>query len=261
MLSLLDLQHDFRTAVLGGDADALAALVEGDGLAPQARLAVHRNNVAASLTAVLADTFPVIRRLVDERFFAFAADAFIRAAPPARPCLAEYGATFPDFIAAFPPCRDFPYLPDVARLEWRLHEAAQAPQRVALAPAVLQTFAADDTARLVFAMQPALGYLESRYPVDSIWRANQACTADGASVDLDAGPVFLEIARVDGDVALRALPPAAHAFRAGLKYGATLENAADAALARDAAFDLTQALSQLFAEGVITGARVAEAAS
>ena len=44
---------------------------------------------------------PVVCRLVDRRFFAYAADPYIRAHPPAGPCLFEYGATFPDFLAAF----------------------------------------------------------------------------------------------------------------------------------------------------------------
>ena len=36
------------------------------------------------------------------RFFGFAADRYIHDHLPAGPCLFEYGATFPDFLAGFP---------------------------------------------------------------------------------------------------------------------------------------------------------------
>jgi len=41
-------------------------------------------------------TFPVVCRLVDRRFFGFAADRYIHDHLPAGPCLFEYGGTFID---------------------------------------------------------------------------------------------------------------------------------------------------------------------
>ncbi|HET7341829.1 MAG TPA: DNA-binding domain-containing protein, partial [Methylomirabilota bacterium] len=115
-----------RDALLGATGAAPAG-VAADGLSAIARVAVYRHHVLTSLTAALATTFPVVARLVDPRFFAWAADAYVRAQPPRGPCLAEYGDTFPDFLAAFPACRDLVYLPDVARLEWAMNAARQAP--------------------------------------------------------------------------------------------------------------------------------------
>jgi hypothetical protein len=76
--------------------------IEPDGLASRARLEIYRHHVRTSLTSVLEATFPVICRLVDRRFFAYAADTYLRAHPPTGPCLFEYGDGFPDFLAAFP---------------------------------------------------------------------------------------------------------------------------------------------------------------
>ena len=70
MLALRDLQTAFRQALLEDDKTAAAALgVEiADGeLSASERLAVYRNNIFASLTDALKETFPVICRLVDER--------------------------------------------------------------------------------------------------------------------------------------------------------------------------------------------------
>src|SRR5262249_36525583 len=125
MPSLHDLQRGMRAAVLDDDA-GVAREVAADGLAPEARLAVYRHHVISSLTSALESTFPVVVRLVDPRFFRFACDRYIRSEPPTGPCLFEYGATFPDFLARFEPCRHLAWLPDVARLEWAMNAALHA---------------------------------------------------------------------------------------------------------------------------------------
>ena len=54
---------------------------------------------------------------------------FVREQPPRSPLLAIYGDEFADFIAAFEPARELPYLADVARLEaarTRAYHAADA---------------------------------------------------------------------------------------------------------------------------------------
>ena len=121
--------------MLGGDAGAAAREIEADGLAPEARLEIYRHHVLTTLTSALEATFPVVCRLVDRRFFAYAADRYLRAHPPTGPCLFEYGDSFPDFLAAFPPCRDLAYLPDVARLEWAMNAALHAADVDAIDPA------------------------------------------------------------------------------------------------------------------------------
>jgi hypothetical protein len=74
MTSLRELQRDVRAALLGSEDAGAAALVAADGLAPEARLQIYRHHVFTTLTAVLQAVFPVVCRLVDERFFGYAAD-------------------------------------------------------------------------------------------------------------------------------------------------------------------------------------------
>src|SRR5574342_626775 len=121
MRTLHELQSDFAWAIWREDAGPVAALIAADGLRPEARVRVYWNHVFSSLTEALETTYPVVCRLVDRRFFGFAADHYIRSHPPVTPCLFEYGATFGDFLAHFPPCSAHPYLADVARLEWAMN--------------------------------------------------------------------------------------------------------------------------------------------
>lgn len=252
MLALADLQDAFRRSLLGDDDPALAAAVLDDGLDPAARLRIYRHHVSATLTAVLASAYPVVRRLVDPRFFAYAADAFIRRHPPAGPCLHEYGADFAEFLAAFPPVAHLPYLPDAARLEWAIQAAWHAEDAGAVGPAALAAVPAEEIPEVRLRLDPSIAYVASPWPVDRIWRANQG-DAEPDAVELDAGAARLEVRRVEDEVVFRPLEPAAFAFRRALAAGGTLEDAAEAALGLDEAFDLPAAIAALMAEGVVVG--------
>jgi hypothetical protein len=255
MPTLPDLQAAFRAALLeardGDPAGPLGAEIRGDGLSPEARLAVYRHHVLTTLAAVLKDAYPVVARLVGDGFFAFAADAFVRGHPPDTPCLFEYGAGFATFLAGFPPCRELVYLPDVARVEWAMHAAAHAPDAEAVDPGRLREVPAEATGGLVLRLHPSLALVSSPWPVDRIWRANQP-GAD-AEVDLAAGAARVEVRRLGDDVVWRSLPAAEHAFRAALAGGAALAPAAEAALAVDGTFDLAAALGALFTEQLVVG--------
>ncbi|HYB10833.1 MAG TPA: DNA-binding domain-containing protein [Alphaproteobacteria bacterium] len=261
MSTLGKVQRNFRDAILNDAEDGIAGLILDDGLTPAERLAVYRNNVMASLTAALKETFPVICRLVDERFFDYAAHEFIRSRPPQQPCLTTYGADFPAFLGKFPPCVELVYLADTARLEWLMHEAATAAEAAPLAPSALGAFAPEDTGRLVFHLHPSIRHLASPWPIDRIWRENQADAEGEGSIDIGAGGVRLELRRRGMDVVYRRLAPASFAFRRALARGETLERAFELASGEDGTppFDLAAALAELFRDEAVVGLAIASA--
>ncbi len=154
----------------------------------------------------------MVCRLVDERFFRYAADEFIRLHPPEQACLFAYGSRFADFLAEFPPCRELVYLPDVARVEWLMHVASHAAEAAPLSLAALVSVAAADMPNVVFRLHPSIGFLDSRWPVDRIWRANSGGFEGEATINLDVGGVRMEVRRVEEDVVFRQLDPAIYAF-------------------------------------------------
>jgi len=227
MPALHEIQELFKESLLGGASSALLDLVEADGLDPEACLAVYRHHVFTTLTAALEAAFPVVCRLVDPRFFAYAADAFVRQHPPAGPCLDEYGGAFADFLAAFEASTHLSWLPDVARLEWAIHRATNAPAAEPLDPVRLARVAAADMARLRFVPIPGLAYLASPWPVDAIWRAHQEPVR--VLPDLAAGSVCLEVTRSAEGIRVRSLDPLSFTFRRTLAEGHTLGEAAEGA--------------------------------
>ncbi len=251
MLSLSEIQRGFRDALLAKGTALDRHVVPAEGID------IHRNTVLVSLKTALRDTFPVVWQLVGEGFFLYAAEEFIHTHPPARPRLADYGGEFPAFLADFPPGRSLAYLPDVARLEWLMARAIGAEDTIPLRPDALTGIAAGETPRLTFHFDPSIAYLESPWPVDAIWRANQPGVAD-ASVSLDGGGGFFEIRRHEDLVEMRALTGAAFAFREALSGGATLETATEAARDAHPAFPLAEALRDLFRDVAICGLALAE---
>ena len=253
MPALRELQSAFLGAMFGPEASQLLETIVGDGLPPAARLQIYRHHVLTSLTDVLQTTFPVICRLVDERFFRYVADAYIRQYPPEAPCLFEYGAHLPDFLTTFAPCRHLEYLGDVARLEWAMHMALHAEVCAPLDPAELGSLTAHDVTRLTLQFDPSVTLLDSPWPIDQIWRVHQAGEEAPLPVDLRAGGGVLEIRRWEDDVGFRRLDPAISTFRTMLVAGQPLAGAAAAALEASQAFDCVAALHELFTDGIVIG--------
>lgn len=254
MPTLCELQAMFRHAMFGAEVPPLVEAIADDGLAPVARLQIYRHHVLTSLTEALQATFPVVCRLVDARFFGYAADTYIRQHPPEAPCLFEYGAPFPAFLATFPPCRDLVYLADVARLEWALNVARHAEACAPIATDALRDMPGDEVAGLTFQCHPSLTLLRSPWPIDQIWRANQAdADVTATAIDLREGGVCLEILRWEDAVGFRTLAPPVYAFRAALATGHRLDMAAETALVADADFDVAGALYDLLADGSVRG--------
>src|SRR5262249_62378298 len=156
MPALYDLQVALRDVLLGGDSTAAVSEIAHDGLLPEARLAIYRHHIFFTLTESLKSIYSVVCHLVDERFFAYAADCYIRKHPPTAPCLFEYGPGFADFLAGFEPCGDLPYLPDVARLEWARNVALHAEDVAGIDPTQLSGVPADELPRLRFKFEPSV---------------------------------------------------------------------------------------------------------
>src|SRR5271155_4475507 len=173
MSLLLELQMRLRRAVLGGDTAEIVTAIQGEGLDPAARVGIYRHHAFATLGAALQNPFPVVCRLVDKRFFAYAAHEYLREHPPHSRCLVEYGADFADFLARFTPCEGLPYLADVARLEWALNIAATVREATPLQAEALAAVPAEQAAYVALRLQPSLSYFASPWPIDTIWQANK----------------------------------------------------------------------------------------
>jgi len=247
MTALRDLQAAFAAHLAGDGADAVVAAVIGDAIPAAARLRVHRNHVRHSLAGALAATFPTVQAVVGADFFRAMARAFVERTLPAQPVLAEYGADFAPFVAAWAPARDLPYLSDVARLDWALNLAWQASDEGRLSAEDLAAVPTGRLPLLSLALSPGTSLVASAYPVDRIWTASRPGTPAG-EVALDGG-VELLVLRQSDDAAFLRLAPGEAAFLAAVDAGASLEGAAGRAVEASRDFDLSSGFARLLGLG------------
>lgn len=169
----MNMQQTFIDALFDPELALPDHLASHDG--NRARFAVYRNNVRASLTQALADTFPVCLQLVGEDFFRAMAGVYIGQTAPTSPLLTDYGHSLPAFIDAFPPAVAVPYLADMARLELAWLAALHAADPSRLNTGALAALLADpqQVAGLRLQLQPSARQLSSPHAVVSLWRAHQ----------------------------------------------------------------------------------------
>src|SRR5262249_30737246 len=184
---------------------------------------------------------------------ASAAHEFTREHRREKPSLAESGGQFSQFLALFQPCRDLAYLTDVARLEWAINEALHAESPAVIARHDLSAISPAEAPRVAFSVHPSLRLLESLWPIERIWRANQGASDPDFGIDLDSGGVRLQVHRCGDRVTIKSLTECEFAFLGALADGKPLGDAAEAALRIDLLFDLTVTLGPLLEEGGVVG--------
>ncbi len=250
-MRLAELQTRMRRMLLDNGADAeLPAWLADPPEQRERRLAVHRNNVRHTLSSVLEAAFPVVQQLLDTEGFTAITMLFIAERPPRQPVLYDYGAAFPDFLAAFPPLAELAWLADVARLEWARNEALFAADRAPLTPAELAAVPAADLPGLRLALHPSARRLESPWPIYAIWVAHQPDSEPLDPVSLAQAETVL-VWRWGGSVRQRSLTPGESALLAAFAAEYPLAEAVAAAMRQDRAFELAPALAWLLANAVL----------
>jgi Putative DNA-binding domain len=246
---LLRFQDEFARALLAEDSTAAGFDPEIARLAAQPAFAVYRNTVMKGCIDALQANYPSIARLVGDEWFRAAAAIYARANLPRHPTLADYGADFADFLAAFAPAAELSYLPGVARLDRFWTEAHTARDEAPLDAAAVARLAPEALARTV--LRP---HASARWawfdapPIVTIWRRNRYPEeADDRELEWRGEGVL--IVRPGGAVEHVELDAGTCSFLDSCAARRTLAGAAAAALAVSAETDLVRLMAQLLQAG------------
>lgn len=215
------------------------------------RLALYRGNVAANARKALAAAYPIIGKLVGEAFFDGLAREFARHAPSKAGDLNVFGEGFAGFLATFPPARELPYLPDVARLEWAIHRAYYAADAEPLDPARLAQVPPEAQGSLRLRLHPACALLASPWPLARIWEVHRDDHEGDVAVAFEPKTHYCLVHRPAWRVMVGSLEAGPHLFLESVLAGHGLEEAVIRALAVDATFDLGHALATWIDAAVI----------
>ena len=249
-MPLADLQHQIRDAVVTGNGGPSATLLIGGQHATK-RLDIHRRQYETSLTAAVVGRFPATGWLVGPGRLGRAARQFVHEDPPTSPCIAEYGAAFPAFLATWPDTAHLTYVPEFADLDWQLGRLAVAVDVAAIGRQSLAGFDPMDLAGLAVTLQPGTRYVEVGWAIDRLMTM-YLTEASPESWTLIDEKVRLEVRGARGSFRFSRLSAGDFAFRTALAAGLTLGDAASRALELDPAFNPGAAFLTLLDEQLMT---------
>jgi hypothetical protein len=147
------------------------------------------------LHAALREDYPHVAAILDSERFSTLARAFLARFPSVHPSVRWLGARFADFLAESRETAPWPFLPDLARLEWARLAVFDAPDAPVLRLEDVRAIAATDWPTVAFRPIPALRVLRSPWPVHELWAAE-----DGPARDVRAAETHLRIWRRDAAV-------------------------------------------------------------
>ncbi len=242
--------HAFSVA-LDGRFDALWPHLTPDDRTLGA-IAVYRNTSIKGRVDALEANYPTVSQLVGADWFRAAAREFVEAEPGDDPVLTAFGAAFPDWIAAFEPAREMPYLAAVARLDRAWTEAHLAPDAVPLAAP--QAAAAG----LALTAMPARLHPSARlfwfdWTAPSLWLAHRF-PSEQADLCWRPEPEGLLIHRPGAEVRVRRLSRAEWAFLDACRKGRPFGVASLSARSVRPKTDIPSFFADLIALGVFDSA-------
>lgn len=249
--SLARAQQDFSTALFQPE-QAQLALCQFKGAHSEHRFALYRGNLSAGWNKTLGAAYPVVCQLVGEEFFGGLSQAYGHAHPSDNPDLNRFGAHFGDFLAGFPHVADYPYLPDMARLEWAVHRAHYGASAIALTPEQIAAVPPDRIEVARFSLHPACQLFQSDWAVVALWLAHQPGSEVGFPDRVDSAGAGL-VLRPQWKTQVVPLSVANHAALAVLAGGGSFGAALDAAFEHDEDYDVGASLRLWMEYGLITG--------
>jgi len=251
-MKLAELQSEFAAAL--DAAGATPAWVGGSR--PAERFDVYRNNVTANYRSALRAVYVVVAQLVGESYFVRIADLYARADPSVSGDIHGFGARFPEFLGAQGGADSFPYLSDVARLEWLMHESFHASERGPLDPSRLGSVDPGDYGELHFEMHPGTRLLRTAHPAKRIWEIHQPGFEGAFQVDFAAGGETLLIARRAGyAIEIEHLTEGEFALLSSFGADQPLSAAMETALAAEPTFDFASSLAKRVADRTLVDFR------
>lgn len=257
MSSLREIQQSFAESMVGGDYETVAGELCPTESSPLRMVALYRRMIRNNYLQVLKITFPALNRLVGRSYFHALAMGYLRIHPSTGGDLFSYGRFLPALLEELDVS---PLFAEVAKLEWACHEVYQAPDSPLLSWEQLQTILAADPSRVTVQFHPASRLLFFPHPVHRVWRALQPDAPVGEVVDLplpdEASGVL--VTRPFQKVQVSHLEKIRYLLLEALFAGKDLASVFQMGIAFDPEFSLSEFLSELLKQQIVTGLSIGD---
>ncbi len=206
-MNLQELQRQLKTQIetkskLSPEAFPAETLNPQCGEDGRSRLSVYAGGYEARTLEALKEVYEAVRHIIGPKKFGELAQSYANVYPSNNYNLTFYGRHLPEFLKSYSLTNDFPFLPDLALLEWKVCEAFHAFEKTPTHPSELSKIPPDDWEKISFVFQPSVGLVKSSWPVLDLWNARHT-PVEQIKIDLVNRPqnalVFREGFHVHGE--------------------------------------------------------------
>ena len=252
---LHDMQNYFVNAIFdGAEGSPIHDFIgEQNNRSIEAQIAIYRGSIFGGLIKALAETYPVCKKLVGEKFFDTMVCHFLKKFPSLSPDLNDYGVELADFIESFSPAASLPYLADVARLEWAWNIAFSGADTTAGDFFRLAELTPEQQLAIRFLLPEDSTLLAFEYPIYRIWQVNQDDYEGDGEVDLDDGACHLLIWRYEFSMRIDVLDEPQWLFLRRVREGNLFSTICEDLICKYGNVDIGNLLSTSIQKGWVTG--------
>lgn len=193
--SLDDLQRTFQDYLLANGSDFAASVRDTRKAERVTLLDVYRDGYALRLIEVLTNDYPGVVAMCGPADFDHLARAYIAAHPSRTPSVRWFGRYLADFAASTAPYNRAPAVAEMARFEWALGEAFDAPDVAPISADALIALAPDAWETLSFTPLPSLSLQSFAHNVASAWQHREEVPCGDLQVERTLEPVTWAIWR------------------------------------------------------------------
>lgn len=155
------------------DAHPAVAHLLSAGIHPESQgLRAYQLNAQAHATQVLRSSYPTVLTMLGDEAVSHLAHSLWHSHPPRQGDLSLWGRALPGLLQQAPELQAWPWLADVARIDWLRHVCSRAAD-VTFDADSLQRLGDTDPAQLRLRARPGTACLTSRWPVAELWLAHQ----------------------------------------------------------------------------------------
>lgn len=252
-MNLFDYQSRFARYAFGRDEPEGLPEIEFQGIRIAEGFQAYRRSVRLNLATTIERIYPLIATIIGHRLMRVVALDYQDHYPSLSGDLNDYGDQFYRFLKTHESVVSLPYLPDVAQLEWAIHEVYREANSLMMNPDEMTKIPPEQWGFLRFKLATHFRIQESLYPLFRIWEVNQTHFEGDQSVNFSCAQTVLVIRR-NFKVEVRPLENGERQVLKSLAQGLCLEEAIDALPLNSVEdFDLSSFLNQLLTSGLVCG--------
>ena len=237
-LDLAQAQDDFLQSILTLDKSVEIASSEH-----QHRIWIYQNNVFGAVQNYLEEVYPATRGVVGADFFKQMAQVFIQKTPPSVGNMHVYGDGFSELCQSVDGLEGLPYLSDLMRYEWALHESYYSVVSDALDPSSVPQ---DELLTTSVVFNDSVSLICSEYPIYEIQRQSLPSFEGQVAIDLNQSQDNLLVYKMGHEVQCLALEAEQAVFIQGLEKNQNLLQAIEGLQGSISADTLSTTLSLVF---------------